>query len=282
MVVFECVACGAALTVPLTQVDRPDHEHYDWAYSTSFTPSLLPPGTYAAQGDFLVGPGDARGLSWLDGRPEGWCCGVNGTDPNLVCACGQPVATRVDDCSRWQVVRFAPGAVRAAGEPDPVRPWDAFDWDSAPLTEGELWWPRRVAIAAGVALARVLLASRESPVLAADGPVAGLFQRDLDAWRPPGPPPRTLALAGPGLTARADLLMVPRHPQTGEAWPVPGTAVPVSAELWLWLANDKPPYLPRTGGQWEPYLRHDPLPCRPRELWVDSGAARQEMSRLRN
>lgn len=281
MVVFECVACGAALTVPLTQVDRPDHEHYDWAYSTSFTPSLLPPGTYAAQGDFLVGPGDARGLSWLDGRPEGWCCGVNGTDPNLVCACGQPVATRVDDCSRWQVVRFAPGAVRAAGEQDPVRPWEAFDWDSAPLTEGELWWPRRVSIAAGVALARVLLAARESPVLAADGPVADLFQRDLDAWRPPGPPPRTLALAGPGLTARADLLMVPRHPQTGEAWPVPGTAVPVSAELWLWLANDKPPYLPRTGGQWQPYLRHDPLPCRPRELGVDSGAARQEMSRLR-
>lgn len=280
MVVFECVACGAALTGALRQVDRPDHEHYEWANSTEFTPSLLPPGTYAAQGDFLVGPGDARGLSWLDERPEGWCCGVDGPDPNLACACGQPVATRVDDCSRWQVVRFAPGAVRAGGEPDPVRPWEAFDWDEVPLTESELWWPRRVGIAAGVALAGVLLAAEDARVVAEAGPVADLFQSHLDA-RTPGGPPRTLALAGPGLTARADLLLVPRHPQTGEAWPVPGTAVPISAELWRWLANDVPAPLPRTGGQWEPYFRHDPLPSRPKELWLDTGAARREMSKRR-
>ncbi|MCX2951198.1 hypothetical protein [Lentzea sp. NEAU-D7] len=282
MVVFECVACGAALTVPLSQVDRPDHEHHAWANSTEFTPSLLPPGTYAAQGDFLVGPGDVRGLFWVDEHPEGWCCGVNGSDPNLACACGQPVATRVDDCSWWQVVRFEPGAVRATGEPDPVRPWEAFGWDSVPLTEGELWWPRRVGIAAGAALAGVLLAARNAPVLAAEGPVHDLFQSHLDAWRPPGPPPRTLALAGPGLRAQADLLMVPRHPQTGEPWPVPGTRVPISAELWLWLANDKPPYLPRTGGQWERYFRHDPLPCRPGELWLDDNVTRRVMSNPRN
>lgn len=309
MVVFECVACGAALTVPVRQVDRPDHEHYEWANSTAFTPSLLPPGTFAAQGDFLVGPGDVRGLSWLDDHPEGWCCGVDGPDPNLACACGQPVATRVDDCSRWQVVRFAAGAVRAGGEPEPVRPWEAFDWDSAPLTDSELWWPRRVGIAAGVALAHVLLAAGNARVVAAAGPVADLFQSHLDAHAaaaapsqshldaqvaaaapsqshldartPPDAPSRTLALDGPARHTQADLLLVPRHPQTGEAWPVPGTAVPISAELWRWLANDAPAPLPRTGGQWEPYFRHDPLPSRPKELWLDTGAARREMSKLR-
>ncbi|GGM85946.1 hypothetical protein GCM10011609_22810 [Lentzea pudingi] len=321
MVVFECVACGAALTVPLRQVDRPDHEHYEWANSTEFTPSLLPPGTYAAQGDPLVGPGDVRGLSWVDEHPEGWCCGVDGLDPNLACACGQPVATRVDDCSRWQVVRFVPGAVRAAGEPEPVRAWEADDWDSAPLTDSELWWPRRVGIAAGVALARVLLAAGDARVVAAAGPVADLFRSHLDAHvanplpshldartppnapsrtlapagpsrhassrtlAPAGPsrraPSRTLALAGPGRPAQTDLLLVPRHPQTGEPWPAPGTVVPISAELWRWLANDAPAPLPRTGGQWEPYFRHDPLPARPKELWLDTGAARREMSKRR-
>ncbi|WP_143087010.1 hypothetical protein [Lentzea flaviverrucosa] len=68
-------------------------------------------------------------------------------------------------------MRFAPGAVQVAGEPDPVRPWDAFDRDRVPLTDSGLWWPRRVGIADVVALA-----ARDAPVAAADGPVADLFR----------------------------------------------------------------------------------------------------------
>lgn len=280
MVVFECVACGAELTVPLTRVDRPDHERYEWGNSTSFTPPLLPDGTYAAQGDFLVAPGDVRGLSWIAGRYEGDCCGVaEWAGPNLACACGRPVAARVDDCSRWQVVRFGPGAVRPVGDPDPVRPWEAFDWSGVSPADGDLWWLRRVEIAAGVAVARVLDAAGDAPVSVPDGPLADVFRRSLDEWRPPGPGARTVALAGPGVAAEADLVLVPRHPQTGEAWPVPGTSVPISAELWRLLVRDVRPFLPRTGGQWASHVRDYPLPPRPRDVVPAHWATRREMSR---
>ncbi|WP_394619936.1 hypothetical protein JNUCC0626_12780 [Lentzea sp. JNUCC 0626] len=280
MVVFECVACGAALTVPLSQVDRPDHEDVEWANTTDFTPPLLADGTYAAQGDFLVAPGDARGLSWIEDGYAGWCCGVDGSaGPNLACACGRPVAVRVDDCSRWQVVRFAPGAVRPAGSPDPVRPWEDFDWHGPSLADGDLWWQRRVEIAAGMAVARALFAADGARVTVVEGPLATVFQRALDEWQPAAGPARSLALAGPGVPGEADLLLVPRHPQTGEAWP--GGAVAVSAELWRLLAHDVHPVLPRTGGQWSVELRDAALPPRPRDVVPAHWAIRRELAKLR-
>ena len=142
MVVFECAACGTALTVPLTLIDRSDHEQCHIA--NGWMPSLVPPGTCSIGPErILVAPGDVRGSSWIDGRLSGCCCGLDGHGgPNLACACGHPVAARVDDCSFWQMVWLDRAAVRAAGELDPVAPWDAFDWQSVPLTDGRQRLPR--------------------------------------------------------------------------------------------------------------------------------------------
>lgn len=268
-VVFECAACGAALTVPLAaRIDRSDQLHcYE---GLGWMPSLVPPGSYALGPDrVLVAPGDVRGLSWIDGcRSDAGCCGLSGyREPNLACACGHHVAARVDDCSSWQVVWFDLAAVRAAGEPDPVASWDAFDWESVPLTDADDEWRTRVEASAGFAIARVLDASGGAPVTVPDGPLADTFRRTLDEMRPPGPSGVTLGLAGPGVPAEADVLLVPRHPQTAEAWPAAGNVVPISAELWIWLARaDEQPVLPRTGGQWAAYLDDDPLPRRRKDV----------------
>ncbi|MFD4637735.1 hypothetical protein ACFWN2_10505 [Lentzea sp. NPDC058436] len=266
MVVFECVACGAALTVPLTQVDTPDHARvHQWGNGVLEMPGLVPPGTYAGH---VIAPGDVRGVSWIKGRLVGYCCGIDGHEgPNLACGCGRPVATRVDDCSLWQVVRFEPDAVRAVGDPDPVRPWETFDWDSVPLTDADRWWQARAEISAAVALVRVLAVAADASVVVPDGPLADTFQAGLTERGSQGPRTLTLGLAGPGETSGADVLLVPRHPQTGDAWPVPGRVVPISAELWTWLARaDEQPVRPRTGGQWAPHLDDDPLPRRPRAV----------------
>ncbi|MFJ5985795.1 hypothetical protein [Lentzea sp. NPDC092896] len=269
MVVFECVACGSELTVPLTQVDGPDHEVvHQWGNGIRYMPSLVPAGTYAGRDRIVIAPGDVRGLSWIEDRLAGYCCGIDGHEgPNLACACGRPVATRIDDCSLWQVVRFEPDAVRPAGDPEPVREWESFDWDTTPLTDADEWWQARAEISAAVAVVRVLKAAEGAPVTVPDGPLADTFRRELDAQRPSGGPALSLGLTGPGTTAEADVLLVPRHPQTGDAWPAEGTVVPISAELWVWLARtSEQPVRPRTGGQWAPFLSDDPLPRRPRTV----------------
>lgn len=269
MVTFECAACGAALTVPLAQVDFPDHAHESVGNGVRNMPPLMEPGTYAASGRWIaLAPGDVRGVSWIQDRLHGYCCGVTGEEgPNLACSCGQAVATRVSDCSLWSVVWLQPDAVRVVGEQEPVRDWAEFDWDSTPLVAGDLWWHDRMGIAAGVALAGVLAAAGGAPVVAAKGPVADTFQHELDARLPQGAPAKTLAAAGPGLAAEADILLVPRHPQTGEVWPANRTVVPIGAELWLWLVNDyEQPVIPATGGRWQAYLSDDPLPRRPKGL----------------
>jgi hypothetical protein len=96
-----------------------------------------------------------------------------------------------------------------------------------------------------------------------------------------GPPAKTLALAGPGLVAEADVLLVPRHPQTGEAWPAAGTVVPTSAALWTWLAHEEEqPVIPATGGRWEQYLGDDPLPRRPKRVVLDGWTTRLKVRSL--
>ena len=86
-----------------------------------------------------------------------------------------------------------------------------------------------------------------------DGLVAVTFRRALDALLPPGPPARTLALAGPGLPgAAADIVLVPQHPHTGEHWLPFGAAevVPLAWDIWVYLAfgatigDDPPPMAP--------------------------------------
>ncbi|KOV77820.1 hypothetical protein ADL03_41480 [Nocardia sp. NRRL S-836] len=264
------------MTVPVARVDFPDHAHHSVGNGVRGMPDLVGPGTYAARpGEIAVAPGDVRGVSWIPGRLEGDCCGVTGRDgPNLACACGREVATRVSDCSLWSVVWLEPAAVRAAGRPEPVTDWAELDWRSPLPAEGDEWWHDRMGIAAGVALAGVLACAGETHVVAAAGPVADTFGRLLDAWLPPVAPVRTLAVAGPGLAAAADVLLVPRHPHTGEVWPVDGTVVPIGAELWRWLARDgEQPVIPPTGGRWERFLRDDPLPRRPEQVTVNLSVA---------
>lgn len=188
----------------------------------------------------------------------------------------------VDDCSQWQVVWLEHDAVRPAGAPEPVAPWESFDWESTPLPGTDHWWRVHVEIAAGVALARILAASRGLPVTVPDGPVADTFRPQLDRMLVAGPTPRTLAAAGPGLPAEADILLVPRHPQTGEPWPAHGTLVPTSAELWTWLVREHDQrVIPATGGRWQPHLADDPLPTRPRAVGPDYWAMDRELSLLR-
>ncbi|SFR26093.1 hypothetical protein SAMN04488564_109244 [Lentzea waywayandensis] len=271
MVVFECVACGAALTVPLRQVDRPDHGDRQVGNGIRNMPALMEPGTYAAgSGQILLAPGDVRGMVWIPEQFDGYCCGLDAhAVPNLACECGQQVATRVDDCSLWQVVMLRAGAVRPAGDPEPVADWEAFDWSQALRDDTDLWWHHRLAASAEVALAQVVAAAG-MPLTMPDGPLADVFRQPLGELLPDGPRAMTLALAGPGLAAGADVLLVPRHPQTGEAWEVEGTVVPISAELWRWLAcTDEQPVIPATGGRW-PYLDEDPLPRRPERLLLNS------------
>ena len=161
------------------------------------------------------------GVSWIPGRLGiSGCCGLDG--PNLACACGQQVATRVDDCGLWQAVWLERDAVRPTGEPEPVADFETFDWESVPRPGTDRWWRVRVEMAAGTALAHVLAASNGVPVTVPDGPVADTFRALLDQMLVAGPAARSLAPAGPGMSAAADILLVPRHPQTGDPWPAGG------------------------------------------------------------
>ncbi|MEV6235109.1 hypothetical protein [Lentzea sp. NPDC051838] len=282
MVVFECAACGAALTVALTRVAMPDHANFQVGNGYMELPALLSPGTYATgDGRIAIAPGDVREVSWIPDQLGDGCCGLGDSDrPNLACACGRQVATRIDDCSQWQVVWLEREAVRLAGGPEPVAAWETFDWESVPLPGPDRWWQVHAELAAGKALAHILVASGGVRVTVPDGPVADTFRRRLDEMLT-GPLSKSLAPAGPGLHSKADILLVPRHPQTGEPWPADGTLVPISAELWTWLVRyDDQPVIPATGGRWQSYLADDPLPTRPKGVEPNLWAIRDTLSRL--
>ncbi|MEU1079700.1 hypothetical protein ABZ368_05540 [Streptomyces sp. NPDC005908] len=163
MFLFVCAGCGAALTVPLSQVALPVHARQSYGSAIEL-PVLMEPGTfavdsepwgkpwrswedigpqeaasrgvyapvhalsYASPGAVVMAPGDTRGTVLLPGAAGGNCCGLDGGDgPNMACeACGRPVATRVDDCSLWQAVWLEPEAVRrlpAGNPPIPIPSW---------------------------------------------------------------------------------------------------------------------------------------------------------------
>ncbi|MGI5353209.1 hypothetical protein ACQEU8_34260 [Streptomyces sp. CA-250714] len=167
--VFTCARCGTTLTAAVSRVALPVHAHQ--SYGHELLPALLESGTYAvdpepsgppwrlwgeigpeeaeargvfapvpalsfgAPGAVVVAPGDTRGTVPIPERCDGYCIGLDGRDgPNLACAqCGQPVATRIDDCSLWQAVRLAPDAVRRRAADVPARP--IADW-AALVAEG--------------------------------------------------------------------------------------------------------------------------------------------------
>ncbi|MCK2213367.1 hypothetical protein MF672_006100 [Actinomadura sp. ATCC 31491] len=121
------------------------------------------------------------------------------------------------------------------------------DWDELPSTPPadprDCWSPRWEA-AVAVTLAHLLVASNGKRVSVPDGPVAKAFRRAIDGLLPPGPPQRHLTLAGPGLpTDDTDIALVPRHPQTGQAWPCEaGTVVPLASDVWTYLAYHDEPF----------------------------------------
>ncbi|WP_308440269.1 hypothetical protein [Streptomyces mashuensis] len=163
---FECVRCGGALTVPLSQVVLPLYARHSYGNGPAL-PVLMEPGTYAVDpepfgppwrpwsevgpeeaeargvyapvsrlsygpaGAVVIAPGDARGTVLIPGRNGGFCCGLTGMDgPNMACEqCDQEVATRVDDCALWQAVWFEQHAVRrrpAGGAASPVADWETL------------------------------------------------------------------------------------------------------------------------------------------------------------
>ncbi|MFD5871376.1 hypothetical protein [Streptomyces sp. NPDC060322] len=158
MFVFACAGCGAALTIPLAQVALP-HAHQTFGNGVRL-PVLMDPGTFAvepepwgppwrrweevdpdeaaargihaplpalsdgAPGAVAIAPGDARDTVLIPEKGGGCYCGLGwGDGPNMACeACGLPVGSRIDDCSVWQVVWFAPCTAGPSTTPAPGCP----------------------------------------------------------------------------------------------------------------------------------------------------------------
>ncbi|MFE2867205.1 hypothetical protein [Embleya sp. NPDC059259] len=236
--------------------------------------------SFGAPGAIAIAPGDTRGTALIPERCDGYCMGLDGrAGPNLACLrCGRPVATRIDDCTYWQAVWLDRDAVRRLPVDGPAdRPIDwatlAAERAGTPPVDPRGWWSPQWEAAVAVALAHLSVASAGRPVEFPDGLVADTFARAWDMLLPPGPPglaARKVALAGPRLPdpgPAADIVLVPIHPQTGQAWQQPsGTAavVPLSAEVWLHLAFPRDRLLvPATGGLPIGVLRDDLLPPHP-------------------
>lgn len=330
MAVFACVGCDQVLTAPVSQIALPVHARQKWGNGV-LLPVLMEPGTYAVDpepsgppwrqwseitageaeargvfapvralsfgtpGAIVVAPGDVRGTALIPERCGGFCCGLDGRDgPNLACTqCGQPVATRVDDCSLWQAVWLAPNAVRrlpAAAFTRRTASWQTLteERQGTPPVDPSGQWSLRWEAAVGEALAHLLAVSAGTRVAVPDGLVADTFGRALDALLPPGAPAKRAALAGPGLPAcpgpAPDIALVPRHPQTGQVWQPSHAAdiVPLAADVWMHLAFPREGLpVPATGGMPDGVLRDDPLPLHP---WgpfrPDSGVFLHTLARL--
>ncbi|MFD5411677.1 hypothetical protein [Streptomyces nojiriensis] len=225
----------------------------------------------------VIAPGDSRRMAFVPEKCAGYCRGIDGRDgPNLACEdCGRAVATRMDDCGLWQTVWLEPDAVRRlpSGSPAvPVPGWDELDPQSYAVAPVELdgSWSRRWEAAVTVALAHLVVACEGRPV-ALPGPLAELLGDAVARYLPAGPPALAASLAGPGTPARrrgGDVLLVPRHPVTGEPWrPPDGTAPVVPLDIGVWshlaLPRETSP-LPASGTLPEGVLRDDyPLPLHP-------------------
>lgn len=322
MFVIVCAGCDAPLTDALAEVVLPAHARQAYGNGVQL-PVLMEPGTFAVdpepwgrpwrpweelgpgeaaargfhapvpyvsdgvRGAIVIAPGDARGTRLIPERAGGYCCGLDwGDGPNMACVdCGLPVASRIDDCSLWQAVWFAPDAVRrhpVDGADTAPRPWAALTalgsgtppveaigrWSMGTVEQPQWRWSPRWEAAVGRALAHLLVSGRGRPVQVPEGLAAEVFQRTLDALVPPGPPAVRAVLAGPGAPAPdadADVLLVPAHPETGEAWRPEGPAgaaarvVPLPFGVWRWLvAPERDARLPQSGGMPREVLRDEP------------------------
>ncbi|MEU2069980.1 hypothetical protein [Streptomyces anulatus] len=274
--------------------------------------------TDSTTGASVIAPGDIRGTRLIPEK-RGDACGLDGADgPNLACeACDLPVATRIDDCSLWQAVRLSSDTVHrvpagsahttplswaelaAKGEKAP--PFEAIATWGGRLGSNHYWsWSPRWEAAAGHALAHLLVASQGQPVKVPGGLASDVFQRTLDALLPPGPAKRRAVLAGPGQPspdAGVDILLVPVHPRTGQAWAPAGRIaaaaaaaaaaasaylVPLPLEVCLWLVSPQPYLpLPASGRIPQDVLRDDPLPPLPHYLFrADRGTFQHTLVRL--
>ncbi|MFJ9693823.1 hypothetical protein [Kitasatospora sp. NPDC101183] len=302
MTVFACARCGAVVTGPLREVALPAHAHQE-RDGHRYMPVLMEPRTFAvdpepwgppwrpwaglgeaeaaalgvfapvpyvslaAPGAVLMAPGDTRGTVLLPEELDG-CCAAGG-GPNLACAgCGAVVGSQTDDCYAWQTVWLdAPAVRRLASTNAPEE--DSWPGPTEPV-EPDGWWSDRWRASAGIALAHLLAASEGEPVALPAGLVTEMFGRALARLLPAGPPVRRLALAGPGLDpgagAGAEILLVPRHPRTGEPWRPPGGAAPVPLDAGVWAHLARPPA--RSTPRLPPGVeRDDPLPLRPMRLF---------------
>ncbi|GAA4585922.1 hypothetical protein GCM10023194_30200 [Planotetraspora phitsanulokensis] len=306
MTVFVCANCGAVLTAPVSQVALPAHAHQTYGHellpvlleSGTYAVDPEPSGpprrrweevgaeeaeargvyapvyslSYGPPGAIAVAPGDVRGTVLIPERCDGYCLGLDGRDgPNLACAqCGDAVGTRIDDCSFWQVVWLDPCAVRRVVKASTRRvlSWEALREEcpeTPPVEPIGAWSPVWEAVIA-VALAHLVAVSGGVRVVVPDGPIADMFRPAIDSLLPPGPPAKTLAPVGPGLSAAStDIALVPLHPQTGEAWPSEAqAAVPLAADVWMHLAfNRDRRLIPATGGLPDGVHRDDPPPLLP-------------------
>ncbi|MEV7444125.1 hypothetical protein AB0O22_23855 [Streptomyces sp. NPDC091204] len=291
---FVCAGCGAELTAPVSRVALPVHTHFGaWE---QLHPPLMEPATYAveplpsgaprrpwddevgfaAPERIVIAPGDSRDMVLIPEKCAGYCMGIDGRDgSNLACGgCGSAVATRMDDCGLWQAVWLEPDAVRRlpCGLPAvPTPDWDELDLELyvVPPVGPDGCWSFRWEAAVPVALAHLVAACEARPV-ALPGPLTDLLGEALARCLPAGPPERTARLAGPGMPAPRpgdDVLLVPRHPVTGEPWRPPHAAVVVPLDIGVWahfaLPGETSP-LPASGRVPEGVLRDDyPLPPRP-------------------
>ncbi|MBO1337460.1 hypothetical protein [Streptomyces sp. VRA16 Mangrove soil] len=149
--VFRCRTCGAAVTAPVVERDLPDPDTDEGWYQPRASPVdsdghcaepvvRMAPGAFAIdpepfgppyvldersellvesgpRGTVVLHPGDGIGMV---PHPDtamrrGYCCGMDGEwGPNLVCACGEIIATVHSDCYQVQELRLRPEAVRQA------------------------------------------------------------------------------------------------------------------------------------------------------------------------
>ncbi|MCX4780303.1 hypothetical protein [Streptomyces sp. NBC_01264] len=234
--------------------------------------------SFGARNRVVIAPGDSRSMALIPEKCEGYCRGVDGrAGPNLACAgCGRAVATRVDDCGSWQTVWLEPDAVVRVHSGLPAGPPPGWaDLERAehrvPPVEADGSWSRRWEAAAGVALAHLVVATEGHPVTLPGGPFTELLGHAVRRYLTVGPGGRSVGLAGPGIAAprpRPDVLLVPRHPLTGEPWRAPGdegAVVPLDSGVWAYLVH--PPEtspMPATGVLPDGVLRDDyPVPPYP-------------------
>ncbi|WP_435885395.1 hypothetical protein [Streptomyces collinus] len=234
--------------------------------------------SFGARNRIVIAPGDSRSMALIPEKCEGYCRGVDGRNgPNLACeGCGRAVATRMDDCGMWQTVWLEPDAVVRLPSGLPAGPppdWDELERPEhrVPPVEPDGSWSRRWEAALGVALAHLVAATEDRPVILPAGPVTELLGHAVGRYLPAGPDARTVGLAGPGIRTphpRPDVLLVPRHPLTGTPWRPPGddgVLVPLDSGVWAYLAHQgETSPMPATGVLPDGVLRDDyPLPPRP-------------------